>query len=326
MKATANPYKYIFPMVVTIAMMLFISCDEILEENVEDSEVLLVTPKDGYHTNNPKVTFNWLPVDGASHYNLYIASPALDLDSIERIVLDTNITGTTFTAVLSQGKYQWAVMAWNGVSQTQWYYRDLSIDSVAVPVVIPLNPSDNKALNSNSVTFTWNGNEGDQFIFSLLFQEQLLYTTITGEMELTLPDAAGNTFELEEGAYTWQLQARNQGGAVSDVEERTFLIDRTQPGKPTPLAPGNDSLFTTTPISLEWKRLEDTGSELFDSLFMATDSLFTELEESVRLATETSFDFVPAGNGKYFWKVKTCDAAGNSSAFSNTITFRYNAE
>lgn len=325
MKTVTNPYKYIFQLLI-ITMVLCHSCDEILEKNIEDSAVILVTPKNGYHTNDPKVVFNWLPVEGASHYNLYIASPTMDLESIEHIVLDTSITCTNFITVLPQGKYQWAVIARNGVSETQWYYRDLYIDSVAVPVVIPLKPSNNKALNSESVTFIWNGSGDDQFIFSLLFRGQLLYNTITGEMELTLPSATSGNFELEEGNYIWQLQARNQGGSVSGVEEHFFIIDRTAPLKPTLLVPKDDSLFTTTPVTLEWKRLEDNGSELFDSLFVATDSLFTNLEELVRLTTETRFDFAPATDGKYFWKVKTYDAAGNSSTFSNTLKFRYYAE
>ena len=309
-----------------LAFMLTAGCHDIFEDNIEGKKVILTSPKDYYHTSNPKVTLTWEYLDGATAYNLKIVSPSFAPDSIEKIVLDTNITVNSYAIILDKGKYQWGVKAWNSVSKTDMVFRNIFVDSVAVPVVILLNPADKKAIKDTTVSFSWNGADNSQYIFSLNFGGQLLYNTITASKNITLPTAASTSFTLDEGSYTWQVQARNTGGGVSELETRTFTIDRTAPGKPTLLLPKNDSLFSTTPVTLTWKQQTDAGSALYDSVYIASDSVFANLKEADKIVNNSSVDFSPQTNGTYYWRVRTYDMAGNASLYSNRQKFRYNAK
>lgn len=312
-----------------ILLLLFIllnsRCHDIFEDNIERKKVILVTPQEGFHTSNPKLTLTWELLDGASKYNLKIVAPVFAPDNIQKIVLDTIVTINSFTVLLEKGNYQWGIKAMNNVSSTELVYRNLAIDSISVPVVILLSPGDKKAFNDTVLNFSWNGINNAQYIFSLDFNGQLLYNTILSDKSITLPLKDASKFVFEDGNYTWQVQARNASGAVSSPETRTFLIDRIAPGKPVLLAPKNDSLFSVSPVNLSWKRQTDSGSELYDSIFIASDSLFKNPIEA-DIVNATNFDFTPEAKGPYFWRVKTSDKAGNSSAFSNWLKFRSNGK
>ena len=120
--------------------------------------------------------------------------------------------------------------------------------------------------------------------------------------------------------------AINAKGTESALETRTFIMDRTAPVKPTLLSPRNDSLFSKTPVTLSWKQHTDSGAPLFDSVFIATDSLFRNMPDVEKVASSGNYDFKPTSNTTYYWRVRTFDNAGNSSSYSNWLKFRYNAK
>lgn len=317
---------YKFKLIASILIfLLFWGCDDIFEKDIQESDVLLIIPKDGFITNTSLVTFSWEYVDGASTYNLIIGKPTLQLDSIEAILLDTILQTNTFTTVLEQGKYQWGISAHNSFTSTQRITRTLYIEP-EIPYVMMLTPQDKQPLNDESLDFTWFGDDEDQFIFSLYFENDLIFITVTDSKTISLPTDTGVPSIIDEGLYSWKLQARNEQGTVSPTISRSFLIDRTPPKKPILKLPENDSLYLETPVILTWLRETDEGSPIFDSLFIARDSLFTETIEAVVINNQPTFSFNVSSEGIYHWKVRSYDTAGNIGPFSESFSFKFNEE
>lgn len=117
--------KYIF-----FVILMVLSCDDIIEQDISKQSVRLRAPSNGYDGNQGDLTFWWDEVDGASKYRLTVASPLID--SAEILVLDTVITKTQFTASIPSGKLQWCVMAMNGYYTTKYFCNLMTLDSIAI--------------------------------------------------------------------------------------------------------------------------------------------------------------------------------------------------
>jgi hypothetical protein len=101
------------------------------------------------------------------------------------------------------------------------------------------------------------------------------------------------------------------------------------PSVPTLAAPSDNATVSTSNFSFTWNPSTDTTSityELESSLSLATNpdgSFTTRLADSAGLTT-TSIDSPGTPNGTYYWHVRAADAAGNTSAWSDTWTVTVN--
>ena len=92
----------------TILVLCFvISCDDITEKDIRDDVVVLMTPAADLVSADGDVTFWWNHLEGATEYELTIASP--DFDNPQELVLDTIIVKNQFTMTLESRKYEWCV-------------------------------------------------------------------------------------------------------------------------------------------------------------------------------------------------------------------------
>ena len=81
--------KYKSIMLSFLGVFLF-SCDEIImEEDLSDSQLVILAPADNAGFNSTSVTFTWQPLDGATSYVLQIAKP--DFENATEIVLNTDV-------------------------------------------------------------------------------------------------------------------------------------------------------------------------------------------------------------------------------------------
>ena len=300
--------KHLISACLILALFFFWKCSDFLEDDLEDVEVILLTPPDNHVSTLSTQTFWWDPVKDASGYNLQIVAPSFD--NMQRLLLDTNIVDNQFQFTLAPGEYQWGVIAYNSSSSTYQYYFTLVIDTSGILTgeqIILLSPSNDLNTNHTNILFKWDKNpKADNFYFEIKKE--------SGEL-LTSQITENDTFRLNiaEGKYIWGVQALNDVSS-SLLTTRTLIVDTTKPLMPLLLQPKDQDTITQTPFSLSWNRQGTSTSLVSDSVLIATDTLFSTLVDLV-ITEETSCEITDEDNGVYYWKVKSFDKAGNASDY-----------
>jgi len=304
-------------LIVGLAITALIACDDFFEEDISDKSVILIAPVDGLVTGNSSFTFWWEELDGASKYNLQIVKPSFS--SPDQLILDTNIIATQFAYQLFPGSFEWRVRAMNGSSKTPYTTYTVSVDSsmdLSHAILVLNTPIDNFATNNTTISFNW-----ADISYAEEYQIRVRKDNWTGEIVYNPNPITENTIQTTistEGTYVWGVQALNSSSS-SPFKTRTLFVDLTAPQKPTLTLPGNGAETTTT-VSFEWSRVTDIGSAITDSLVVSTDSTFSSSYDVAYATTGTSysttFDVAAGSSKKYFWRVRSIDAAGNKSEYS----------
>jgi hypothetical protein len=288
-----------------------------MEPDISNSTVNLISPADCTHTPTMTNTFWWDYVEDAEGYNLTIVSPGFD--SISRLVIDTNMATNKFIYSLSPGNYQWAVYAYNASSSTLASVFTIIIDTsnnLSDQVLMLDLPRVDKNTNITYIQFKWLKLEGlaDYYIFEI--KDSAFVNTIFWEN--TEDDTI--SVKLGEGKYQWGVSAWDNSNSHTNISTRFLTIDTTSPGKPIISMPVKDGdTIKTEPYHVQWSHPLGSLSEIYDSIWIASDSLFTSPDGFYIKANELSIsDF---DDGKYYVKVKSIDAAGNKSAESKTRKF-----
>lgn len=298
-------------------ILTFYSCEEVLlEDDISSETVTLLAPVDNAQFFSTSITFTWEPVQYATKYRLQIAKP--NFATATEIVLDTEITATSFTQQLNIGEYEWRVKAINSAYETNYVTRKVTVvsnDDFESNMVVLNNPSN--SLNSNIVnqTLSWNA-----VIGATSYQLQIFDNSNTLVLNQALATTSySHTFT--EGTFTWKVRASN-GTDNTLYSSRTILIDTTLPNVPTLTAPTNASTTSSSNISFNWNRTPISGSQEFDSLYVYSSVALINLVIKRRVTNphgETILD-----NGTYYWRMKSFDEAGNVSAVSSTFSFTKN--
>lgn len=297
--------------------VFFTACALIEEPSVEGERLEIIVPRDSLRTELATQLFYWYELEGAVEYELQLVSPSFN--RIDRFLLDTLISGDKFALTLSPGTYQWRIRALNFSSATPFTYHTLFIDSTS-------------DLSGQQLILQGPANRDTSALLNQVFSWLPLYNAVDYEVELWQPAVGGVkvfnqrttaptlTYPLtSEGAFEWRVRALNAESA-SAYESRTFFIDTAAPAAPLLAEPANNSEVSGDTVYFSWSRDQGGGSSLSDTLYLATDSSFTQ-GETMYFSRETSLNLTEVPVNRYYWRVKTRDKAGNSSPFSKTATF-----
>ncbi len=304
---------------VTLLILGLVNCSEIFVEDISEREVTLVSPVDSLVTDVVTIKFWWEEVEDAENYNLQVVHP--DFENPSKILLDTNLTRTQFSYALFPGIFQWRVKAYNSAYETEYTARTLVIDSTADlsnTQVILNSPQNNLATTKSVIDFQWqklyNAGEYRFILKEKNWQGAYLFdTTLAVESQVTLT--------LNEGFYAWGVKALN-GESETSYEHRELAIDYTAPEIPALLNPNEKDTINTTLVTFQWRRPDRSGTEITDSLIIATDSTFNEMVLK-RNNRDTIYNWNPTGEESniFYWKVGSVDRAGNKSDYSNIRSF-----
>lgn len=299
------------------AIITLLSCEEILmEDDISDATIVLLAPSDNAQFFSTSVTFTWEPVALATEYRLQIAKPSFA--NATEILLDTEISATTFTQQLNIGQYEWRVKAINSAYETNYISRMVTVvsnDDFESNVVVLNNPSNNLNSNTTSQSLSWSS-----IIGATGYQLQIFDDSNTLVLDQNLATTS-YTYNFLEGSYNWKVRANN-GTENTLYSSRTILIDTTLPNMPLLTQPTNSSTTTSTNISFSWNRTPISGSQEYDSLYVYSNVGLTNLVLKKRVTnphSETILD-----NGIYYWRMKSYDEAGNQSSVSSTFNFTKN--
>jgi len=108
-----------------LVLGVFASCDDLIEKDLEDKKLDIISPADSIETELTNITFLWEDMEGADSYELQIATPSFE--NALTVILDTTLTDNTFSYEFTPGEYQWRIKAENSVSFTEYLYRKLTI-------------------------------------------------------------------------------------------------------------------------------------------------------------------------------------------------------
>ncbi|MGD1848245.1 MAG: hypothetical protein ACFB10_22865 [Salibacteraceae bacterium] len=300
------------------SLLLVGACEDLTEEDLRDEVVVVMAPADESITTQLPPTFWWEAVDGALQYQLQVVQP--QFDSIVTLVADSTITSNQSSSItLDPGTYQWRVRALNASSESCWTTSTLTVDSSDVltgQTVILGNPVAGALLNTDPPTFTW-----DVLLGAEEYRFQLYENDLNGTKLYDITGIAGNSYtptdSLLEGVYEWGVRAE-KAGSVTQYSYATFQIDLTAPAVSLPNSPASNSVITQgTTINFNWLQAPDNGTATFDTLYIAGDSLFSNIEFKGEFISPGYSDTLSVGN--HFWRLRTFDAAGNSSNFSNSF-------
>lgn len=289
-----------------LCLVFLFSCRDIIEPDISNKHIVLISPPDNFSTTVSTQTFWWEEIDGAEFYNLQIVSPTFN--NVQQIIADTNINENKFSITLLPGVYQWRVRGLNNGGATDFTGRNLTIDStsdLSTQTVLLNLPVLNYSTNQQTIFFEWsNIFSADSYRFKITNSQNISI------IDSTLTETNINVF-LAEGEYVWKVQALNSISSTP-FSDRNLNIDLTSPNAPLDLLPSdNDTVFNPI-VQLTWTT--DVTSA-FDSVFIYNDSLMTQQEYSGRVLSST-YTFNGQVLQHYYWRARSYDLAGNSSQYS----------
>lgn len=303
--------KYILGL--AIILILF-SCEEVLfEPDISEERVTLIAPANNTEIAANSVRFNWEPVDGATGYEIQIATPSFA--NANQLLLNTVTDSTFYQMELVQNDYEWRVSAQNSGYATPYTsakFRVVPITDFSSYTVILLSPPNGTITNEETQTLTWEEVPGaTQYRVQVLDgngQPIQSEATMEANLELTFP----------EGSLQWQVRAEKDM-EFTLYSARNILVDVTPPNIPALTAPEDGEILTDPSVSFDWTRTLIAGSVESDSIYVYRDPDLTDLvlKDEVTAPFETTLE----SNETYYWYMEAFDEAGNNSGQSEVRDF-----
>jgi hypothetical protein len=297
----------------TFSILILTGCQDIFDKDISGEIIKLNAPTDSLISTELSYTFWWSEIEGAKGYKIQIVEG--NFDNIINLVIDSTIyTGKFHYTFSKPGNYQWRVKAFNNASETPYSIHTLIIDSSLVlsgQQVILITPSGGSYLNTTNVFFDWYP-VVNATAYRLEIYNNTWGTTLAVPSQVISFDSV--SVDLSEGTYVWGIQAINSFSA-SNFTTNSFMIDTTKPATPVLINPTNNQQIPNASINFSWSISTDNGSPIFDSIYIAGDSLFNNIivkEQGNNMSYTDSL-----GLGTFYWRVKAFDRAGNESNYSS---------
>lgn len=292
--------------------MLMTGCNEFIEDDLSGKSVGIISPANGQSVSTNMVYFSWNELEGADWYNIQIVKPSFS--AIQQFVIDTNVSALSFTFSLPTGNYEWRIRPENSAYQGNYVLRSFSVqpDSLlSQQFVNLLTPTANDTTNIAALAFKWDEVDyADQYIITVWKPDQngqIVYTSTTTQ---TNYNYTINT----DGSYEWGVKAINNASSTM-FYTRKLVIDTDTPSAPILNSPINNANLSDTTVNFVWTH--DAGeTSLKDSLIISTDINFNNVVANA--VSSIGHSTLNLSSNIYYWRVKSKDAAGNMSPYSNT--------
>lgn len=316
---------FLKPFYIAFIFLTFISCEDILEEDITNDIVNPISPIEGSTIESNVVNFKWNTLDGADKYRVQL------FDSNQIIILDSLVSQTNLDYPLNSGAYKWRVRGENFGYQSTYSlpvsFTVVESTNLDTQQVILTSPTNSFYTNSNTVYCAWQDlPAADTYSFevvnvsngsTIVYQQSGISSTFL---------SLGNTVFSADGEYLWKVKAVN-ATSESNYSSRTIFIDRTTPNQPQLGLPANNSVqIINQPIMFNWSTAADSGvvqSPLSYQIEFSNTNTFSVLLQSSYINTN-SYQQTFTSVGDYYWRVKTFDSAGNTSALSAVFKFTIN--
>lgn len=306
-----------------LAIIAF-SCDDILEEDITDDMVQIISPMNNSEIESNVVNFRWNNIDGADKYRIQVYGDN------QSMVVDTLVNPSSFTYPMRGGTFQWRIRAENSAYESEYSFpvnfTVIETDDLDNQQVILNSPQIGHYFNNTNITCSW------QTIRAAENYDLELTNSVNGTV-YTKTDITTNSFTLpatelaQDAKYTWKVKARNSSSNTL-YASRDFSIDRTNPNQPQNVSPVNN--FTQSPnqmIDFTWNITADSGTiqspiASYTVEFSRVANFTTVSQASTSI--NPNFQQIFTESGDYFWRVKAKDEATNVSTYSSIFKFTIN--
>lgn len=306
--------------IIVLISLSFISCEKIVAEDITGKTPILILPAINDTIESNPVQFKWEPLEGASKYRLEVVKTSFS--SIQEYVLDSIITGTTFSMNLDSSEYQVQLRALNGgyesiIATPRTFWVGVSSSGSSNTSTTLSYPDDLAYLNTSPITFQWLQTSGaTSYEFSLRmgssFETGSILETQNGISTLQY----NNSNVLAEGHYFWGVKSYGTTNPIFSVRE--FYIDITSPNDPILTMPLNNATASAGNIDFSWDNGVDGGtiqSPITSTIEIADNASFSGAQITNVVGSSISVSLI---TGTYYWRVINTDGAGNTSAYSST--------
>lgn len=260
---------------------------------------------------NQSITFTWIPIQGATSYDVKISDDGWN--SFE--VIGENIVGNSFSyAFTAEGDYEWEVRAnFDGDCDPLFSQRrELVIGAnctgnIPTELISPVN----SATARTPVTFQWAARPGAEGYV-------LLAQRAGDRLPRILATTTGTQFtasDLDGGTYDWWVVTQYPNCPDARSDERILIIESDCPNtRATPQSPANGASNVQSPVTFRWSAVQNARAY---RLFASIDGA-----NPVLLGTTTNTELeVPISGGSVIWSVQvvftdSCATTSETSRFT----------
>jgi M6 family metalloprotease-like protein len=277
---------------------------------------LLLPARDALVTTNLP-SFDWSDVPDAARYDLQVDnSSAFSSPEVVAAPVDSAHTVTT---LLADGRYFWRVRAVDAAGNASLWTSAWTVwvDIDPAPAPTLLSPADGSPTNDNTPTFAWQAVPG-------LTSYRIQASTRADFSSLAVNSTTSGTTHtpgtaLADGLYYWRVQARGADGIWGLWSAVwTLTIDTVRPARPTLISPASGAILGTGQPALDWSDVPDAAHY---ELQVDNSSAFSSPEVVVSTVASAHTVTPPLPDGRYYWRVRTVDAAGNRSSWTSAWSF-----
>lgn len=303
---------------ITILAFIFISCEDILEEDIQDEQVISLNPKDGDTIQGNTIQFNWGELKGADEYRIQI----FENDNLS-IIRDTIVQTINHSEVLSPGSYRWRIRGQNSAYTSIYSLPEsftlVTSDDLTNQTVLLTSPSDQIYLNNNEVLFNWQHLDNSDF-----YNFELQSITTSGNITIHLENQMlDNVLTLDDEVisqdahYRWKVKALN-AQSETIFFSRDFFIDTQNPQIPVTNIPEYEDQFDIMEeVQFQWSYPSEYNqiAPVLTLFEIANDQNFQNIIFSDQISTNnTNYEFEESGS--FYWRIRGEDLAGNIGSFT----------
>jgi hypothetical protein len=311
--------------IILIALaILTYSCEDILEEDISDDTVQILSPVNNSNIESNVVSFKWNSLNGADKYRIQV------YESDQVLILDSLTTKTSITLPLHAGNYIWRVRGENYAYESVYsfpsnFWTTIPEDLTNQQVILS-SPDNEKFVNFTNVTLAWEPlNNATTYSLRVV-------NTATGQEVYPQTDLTDTSFTLDlptlaDGTYEWRLKAKNAETETKQYSARKFNIDKTIPNQPKNTLPVDNSTQTVnSSVTYTWSIATDVGNAKSPVSYIvefASDVDFNSIVQT-QYSNSTTLQYAFSATGVYYWRVRAADGAGNIGTNSTGFKFTVN--
>jgi uncharacterized repeat protein (TIGR02543 family) len=296
-------------------------------DNAPPSAPNNLTPDNNAFLNNSTITFVWSEVanGGVENYSLQVDN---DNDFSSPIMIAPLTDNSISYTLVVDGVWYWRVRAFdrvgNGSGWSGWF--KLTVDT-SVPMAPDLfSPANGSFNTSGTVSFKWSevidvwapGFEN----YTIQMARDEGFTSIYHENSVD-DNSYTHTF-TEDNIFYWRVRSRDNAGNVSGWSENwRLIVDTTPPGAPSLVSPDNEASLNIRNPTLDWTPVYDPLSGVSYRVQVDNENSFAfpEYDKFGVVQSQHSLENT-LGEGKWYWRVRAVDGAGNPSSWSENWWFK----
>ena len=249
----------------------------------------------------------------------------------------------TPTSPLTDGTtYYWRASSLDAAgNQGAWSSSRSFVVDTNPPTMSQNSPADGARVGAATLKATFSSTDaGDSGSVSFQVCSDVSCATVvaSGSSSTGLLDGATGSWTatgLADGVYYWRASATDAAGNHASPQwtsTRTFTLDTSPPAAPTTTGSLVDAVRLNQPPTLTAIYNDPsggTGSLEFElcATSSCTSPILTNTGTTGSLAAGATGNWKPAFlfDGLYFWRVRSVDSAGNTSAWSSVLSFSVDA-